>query len=143
MSSTKSTAVITTTTTVYAACQTPNLLGARLNNGDYIENVYISPVAAVEVLSPIYSAYRCCVACITDPKGCTGSAWGQGGPGQPYDTCTLNFGIGHKCPGQGAGYGYELEIDTYAVDSEGDGNLIVSNGYCGDFKLDYEYVPSS
>jgi len=74
------TLIITTSTTSYAACYTPNLLGPILRHtslepAQHITNVVFSQIGVQSVNTlATNSAYECCVACVTT-DGCAYGAW--------------------------------------------------------------------
>ncbi|KAI1841911.1 hypothetical protein JX266_011881 [Neoarthrinium moseri] len=110
----------TNTSSVYAACQTNNILGPRIANGSYI--VGSNPIDTTDIdffVAP--SAYDCCVACMNTP----GCQYSQFYSTDSMQTTCVTISNATVCnPGTLAGY-IAIAVNPPPA------NISVSNGACG------------
>ncbi|KAI9838468.1 MAG: hypothetical protein M1837_002460 [Sclerophora amabilis] len=110
----------TTTTTSYAACATNNVLGPRVDNGNYLTRSFYNDVDNQVIQVVASSGYECCVACITSTLNCHYASYGEGAcslvAGSPR--CDPNYADGTFFEGRSPP-GYSLQL---------------SNGNCGSLR---------
>jgi hypothetical protein len=126
---TTSTTTPVVTSTSYAACATPNIVGTINVNGG-AQGIYdvIYPGANTELTNTADSdAYDCCVSCITNPLCAASAFYGGFAPG----AMCFNFVATTGCSSEGE-YSFGAEYSSVSPDSV----YFVSNGNCGD----YNYV---